>query len=396
MKPTESIPSPTSSDDSETRTIKPADSDAPASTSTFFDGFTDFQLDLSCLSAPSSPVASHSELSLDEELGAIEPPRTPSPASAAVPILARSTSFASQMSPLPLLKSARRLSSPQLASEPSGKSSRGSWPLIKFAGRGTPIDRSRWLEWGGGQVHEVTEDGVIYGGGGIRSTSFDSGARPSERSLSPDWRHISPLSLTRTNSTASESFAPPLTEIEPPPALAPIEKPAIDEWDSLLNSVLGSVEEKPEQAEEQQCEDGPKSHEACIPAVKKAAPINFSLMTPEQVEQLNAGLDMELGLNASLDLGLSCHEVGKAWSDFQPLPSSGCGRDSPSMYSQAQTQRESPPPSIHRSEQRSNTVCTIEAAGVGVELSKTSRQRRWWKRVLYRLRKVRTVMTTHL
>ena len=359
-------------DDNDDKTIRFAAE--PAIRGTIFDGFGDFNLDLSCLSAPSSPTPSTSIL----------PPDTPSPPSS--PILSRSTSFISRVSPLPQKKSKKKLSSPHLgATTGSTTTARGSWPLIKYAGRGTPIDRNRRLEWGGFSGEEVAEDGILFST--ARSTSLDSAIRPSQ------WSHISAISSSHSRTASSESTSRgDGSAHEQPPELAPILIDGLgadksDEWDSIMKTVLASssTEAPPSDLTEDVSTAVPS------PAVPSAVPA----MPHHPDSELEVhGLEIDLGLNAALDLGLG-RRGGTNWFDLGLLPkSTNGGADTPSVYSsRAPTPRPSPPPSVRIFERRSTSTST-KAEGNGGIIIKTE-SHPWWRRFLLRIRKVQSLMTVH-
>lgn len=374
-------------DDNDDKTIR--FSAEPIINGAIFDGFTDFDLDLSCLSPNSSPTPSTSNL----------PPDTPSPPSS--PILSRSTSFVSQMSPLPQKKSKKRLSSPHLSTAGPATTSRGSWPLIKYAGRGTPIDRNRRLEWGGFSGEEVAEDGILFSG--VRSTSLDSAIRPSQRSASPEWSHMSALSSSHSHTVSSESASRGEGSVhEQPPELAPyliegLGADKSDEWDSIMKTVLGSSS-----AETPPASGLTENVPLTVPQVdselevyakrKSVATVESRFMSPEQIEQLNNGLEIDLGLNAALDLGLG-RRGGMNWFDLGLLPKSTNGHETPSVYSsRVHTPRPSPPPSMHASEHRSTTSTKAEGNG-GIMMKAESHP--WWRRFLLRLRRVQSLITVH-
>jgi len=375
-------------DDNDDKTIRL--STKPDMQGTIFDGFTDFDLDLSCLSPPSSPTPSTSHL----------PPDTPSPPSS--PILSRSRSFISQMSPLPQKKSKKRLSSPHLGATASATTSRGSWPLIKYAGRGTPIDRNRRLEWGGFSGEEVAEDGLLFST--VRSMSLDSAIRQSRRSASPEWSHISRLSSSHSHTASSESASRGDGSVhEQPPELAPILIEGLgadksDEWASIMKTVLASSSTEPPTASnpiEDVLSTVPQvdSEIQAHPKRKSVATVESRLMSPEQIEQLNNGLEIDLGLNAALDLGLG-RRGGMNWFDLGLLPRSTTGHETPSVYSlRAPTPRASPPPSVHASEHRSTT--STKAEGNGGNIIMKSESHPWWRRFLLRLQKVQSLITVH-
>ena len=375
-------------DDNDDKTIR--FSAEPAVHGPIFGGFSDFDLDLSCLSAPSSPTPSTSIL----------PPDTPSPPSSLK--LSRSTSFLTQMSSLPQKKSKKKLSSPHLsATTGSASTSRGSWPLIKYAGRGTPIDRNRRLEWGGFSGEEVAEDGILFST--VRSTSLYSALRPSKRPASPEWSHISALSSSHSRRASSESASRGDGSIhEQPPELAPILIEGLgadksEEWDSIMKTVLGSSSTgvPPASNLTEDTTTVPQADSELVGYPKRISITTVespSLMSPEQMEQLNNGLEIDLGLNAALDLGLG-RRGGMNWFDLGLLPKSANGHETPSIYSsRALTSRPSPPPSVHASEHRSTTNTTVRDKG-GVTSRTESHP--WWRRFLLRIRKVQSLITVH-
>ena len=352
-------------DDNDDKTIR--FSAEPAIRGTIFNGFGDFDLDLSCLSAPSSPTPSTSIL----------PPDTPSPPSSLAH--SRSASFIPRMSPLPQKKSKKKVSSPQLgATIGSTTSLRGSWPLIKYAGRGTPIDRNRRLEWGGFSGEEVAEDGILFST--LHSTSLDSAVRPSH------WSHISAFSSSHSRTASSESTSRANGSVhEQPPELAPILIEGLgadksDEWDSIMKTVLASssTETSPSDLTG---DVSPALPSPALPAVPHA-----------DSEHEVHGLEIDLGINSALDLGLG-QRGGKNWFDIGLLPKSANGDDTPSVYSsRAPTPRPSLPPSIRGPEHRSTTSMKGQSNG-GIVIKTESHP--WWRRFVYRIRKVQSVMTVH-
>ncbi|KIM37329.1 hypothetical protein M413DRAFT_277506 [Hebeloma cylindrosporum] len=377
---------PSSLDDNDNATIRVRGS-VPGIDTSIFAVFADFDLDLSCLSPPSSPTPSTSEL----------PPSTPSPPPSRQPspILSRSISFASHLGPLtttkPSKKSKKSSSSANLsATAPTGV--RGSWPLIKYAGRGTPIDRSRRLEWGGFSGEGVAEDGLLFSS--VRSASMDSAARPSERSNSPEWDYRSPLTSSISHSSHSRSISQSTSHRsnsthEPPPELAPLEglgSDKVDEWDSIMKTVLSPTTELPETMDSAIQDIELVEHDRENTAVY---PSTSPTMSPEQIEQLNNGLEIDLGLNAALDLGLG-QRGGMNWFDLGLLPTSDSGRESPSVYSsRAQTPRPSSP---HGSEHRSTTSTKAEKSEAVEIKSETAP---WWRKMLSRIRRVQTLIIIH-
>jgi len=97
-------------------------------------------------------------------------------------------SFASQFTPLyPIMKTKKKYSSTKFSSDQSSIL-RGSWPAIKYVGRGTPVDKNRRREWGGLSAESVGEDGLLFSD--VRATSLDS--RPPRLSSSSDWDFLNP------------------------------------------------------------------------------------------------------------------------------------------------------------------------------------------------------------
>lgn len=294
-------------------------------------------------------------------------------------------------------KKSKKASSPQLsATAPAG--TRGSWPLIKYAGRGTPIDRNRRLEWGGFSGDEAAEDGVLFSA--ARSTSLDSNAiRPSQRSLSPEWHYSSNMSSSLSHSTHSEATSHKIGPLhEPPPALAPVEALGLneaEEWDSIMKTVLSPTREPeaPTHIETLAAEEDTKEEATASDLDRKKDPPVRLVMTPEQLEQMNNGLEIDLGIDAALDLGLG-RGSGMNWFDLGLLPASASGRESVSIYSsQVATPRASPPVSVRASEHRSTTSTKANPAGPDGDAK--SPAFRWWQKMMMRIRQVHNLITIH-
>ncbi|KAH6901367.1 hypothetical protein BKA70DRAFT_1388462 [Coprinopsis sp. MPI-PUGE-AT-0042] len=334
-----------------------------------FTGFDDFELDLTCLSTPPSPAPSSCHLPRSPS-----PQRSPSPPPGLEPLplqhsLSRTRSFATQAL-TPLIKPSKKLSTPQLSSKTLPSGSRGSWPgIMRYTGRGTPIDRRRNREWGGviseeGEVggNGIGEDGSLLFSGG-RSGSLDSHIRGPGRSMSPDW-------ATPSNEEERGTTAIPVV-VEPPPALAPINLGASqeDEWESIMQTVLGSAaEEIAEPNSNEATASSTTSHDVAEPnpaAINadptplSVLPLDVPMMTPDQIEELHNGLETHLGIHQALDLGLGINitpGVGGFGSNGTKmnlfklglLPSSESGRETPSIYSQGETPKPSPPATIQQ------------------------------------------------
>ncbi|KAG6916492.1 hypothetical protein DXG01_006618 [Tephrocybe rancida] len=345
-----------------------------------FKGFTDFELDLTCLSPPPSPPASiYTDARSNSPSGS---PRH------SISVSFRSNSPSrSRVSGISQAKS----SSPLL---PTSAASvvRGSWPLMRYVGRGTPIDKNRRIEWGGtsNEGDDVGEDGVLFST--VRSTSLDSAAHPSQRSVSPEWNNVldrRPSTLpsrSRSRSVAVDPATPsPEIQIE---GLGS-EKPG--EWASFMQTVL-SESSSPTASTSQLPAQHTTQEPAAPETLEKAGPVTS--MSPEEIGQLDTGLEIDLGIDGALDLGLG-YRGGMNWFDLGMLPASG--RETPSVYSsQAPSQRPSRPASVTVTPQdnRSTTSMKVEAETSQSVQAKSSSPT-WWRRVLRRLKRVHTLISSH-
>lgn len=289
---------------------------------------------------------------------------------------------------------------------------------MKYTGRGTPIDRARNREWGNQitEEEEVTEDGVLFSN--PRSASLDSHMRP-PASLSPRWSYLPPL-LSATPSHADDEDEQIEREsiYEPPPALAPISVGTDGgDWDNIMKSVLGSEEPAatanadPEPEAGSTDVDGPAGSPAAACTTEETSPNptgDFAMMTPDQIEELNTGLESHLGIHQALDLGLGINlsplggERKMNLFKLGMLPSSASGRETPSIYSQAETPRGSRAPTIlfgehqspmvENSDQRSATSTKADAVG---RRGGKSNGRPWWRKVLRGIRKIQDAVNPH-
>jgi len=228
--------------------------------------------------------------------------------------------------------------------------------LIKYTGRGTPIDRTRRLEWGGFAGEGVAEDGTLFST--FRSISSLESASRGDGSVHEQPPELGPILIEGLGTDKSE------------------------DWDSIMKTVLGSTE----------VPLASSLTEVTVPQANSEPEIQPKL-TPEQMEELNNGLEIDLGLNAALDLGLG-RRGGMNWFDLGLLPKSPNGHETPSMYSSRapSTRRPSPPPSVRASEHRSTT--STKAGGNGGIITKTD-SHPWWRRFLLRIRKVQSLVTVH-
>ncbi|KAF9456852.1 hypothetical protein BDZ94DRAFT_312710 [Collybia nuda] len=354
-----------------------------------FKGFEDFELDLSLLSPPPSPPASASGS-----------PRSSSPQPSFSS--ARSDPFSSRSG------SPSKEASPKRLHSRGGTAARGTWPLAGYVGRGTPIDRNRRIEWGAAGSEEVGEDGVLFSE--VRSTSLDSAFRPSQRSISPEWKFLSAAPLGHRSSTLppkrSNSRVFPSTPVVPTPEIK-IEGLGAgnpEEWSSFMETILGSADSTvastshleaapPPEPSPTTTEDPEPPKETFRPAPD--APL-APPMSPEEMQQLSNGLEMDLNIGAALDLALRVKDDGTHMNYFNLdlLPKPESGRESPSsVYSSPpQSPRASSPPTPSVSDNRSMTSTKAEA-NVGLAVKSVSRP--WWRRILGRFRRMHTLLGSH-
>lgn len=373
---------PTKNDDRDDQTVRGIvlESDPVLVDTSIFDILSDFKLDL-CLSAPSSPTASVSNL----------PPSTPSPPLS--PTLSRSISFSSAKAATTSKKSMKKKPSKVSSTVPAR--SRGSWPLVKYTGRGTPIDRLRMLEWGGFSTEEVTEDGFL----------LSPCVRNSEDSTYPESAASSASHSHHAQSEGTPNKEPSI--YEPPPELGPleIESPSVRrsaEWDQIMKSVLARTAEGSPNVEESEVSQVSASENTDAIAEEKRQdsdtqipPLNFFIMSKEQVEEFNSGLEAELGLNAALDLGF-VRETGSStkWTDLKlhQLPGLSSRASSPSVYSsQAVTLRKRSPAVSRASDRRSASSTKAEADTGEADPGPKSQNGPWWRRMFGRFRRVQTL-----
>ncbi|KAF9072555.1 hypothetical protein BDP27DRAFT_396306 [Rhodocollybia butyracea] len=292
------------------------------------DGFSDFTLDLSCLSNTSSPASDISTpLDSDHELNVLP---TPSPSYPLLPVQEQSHSRSSS----PIMES----SSTQLSTINRATSMmRMSLPGMKYIGRGTPIDPGRRSQWGGRMSEDATEDGMLFPE--ERARSLDAHTYPSRRSLSSEWntvpgpRTLSPLHMDIDS--ALENHVPNFLEPLPESSKIQIQvdsDPA--EWESVMKTVLGS--------------SGIASSSNNRPSDGETSSRRNSRGPIPGLPAHPNGFDIVLGLNSALDLGLGLGK-GMNFFDLDLIPNSG--RDTPSVYSLAP---ESPEPTRSPSVEKSN------------------------------------------
>lgn len=346
--------------------------------------FSDFSADLT-LSPTSSTTPSLSS----------EPPRPDSPSSTSSPI---PSTGASATTPE---RTSRELPSTQLSPVKAATLMRSSWPLIKYVGRGTPIDRTRRSQWGGSVDYDnVGEDGVLYSTT-VRSSSLDSAAQSSTRSVSPEWNLVSVTSSQRSQNL------PPLQlmmgeEVE---ARGPLTdhlgisdrleaKPK--EWSDFMQGLLESTAAASASSEIDLSQLQASTSSLVIEETPAGADIGETSPDEQDArdttetptarpseEGTTDELKMDLGSTTALDLSLS---VGPNTNHF-PVPEYASGRMSPSVYSTAPPTpcASRPASSISRHSSCSSSSSTNTA------MSRYSHRPGppWWRKFLSRVEQLR-------
>jgi hypothetical protein len=140
-----------------------------------------------------------------------------------------------------------------------------------------------------------------------------------------------------------------------------------------------------------------KNSEGGVVVLEECPPegaMDFCIMSKEQVEEFNTGLETDLGLNDSLSLGLG-QGPGSAmnWFDVDLLrPSSRCS--SPSVYSsQAISPRKRSPAPSQTFDQRSMTTTKADHHGTSNADHKLVFNP-WWRSIFTRVRRVQTSLIT--
>ncbi|KAI3602253.1 hypothetical protein WG66_002434 [Moniliophthora roreri] len=362
------------------------------------DGFSDFELDLTCLSNPPSPVLPTTALeagsSENTNVSALThipvPKRSPSLKSMTLPFF---TPSSSNPKLLPSDRDSATSPSPKLTPVDPLRSSdpRGSWPLVKYVGRGTPIDQTRRIEWG--SPGEISEHGVLFSGSGLsfagRGNSLDSGIRPFHSTS--DWhrhghghghagtlplpgsstRPISPLQLKLEDfdrdSSQPQPEPPTQRFIEALPEASRLKITGLDEpsdpdeWSGVMKAVMktGSGEQngsavnpalpekkkKPEFSILEKKDTTSSENISPKPAVSNPTLIpHFDAVLKKLDEAVDLGLG-RLGERDGANGGMNFFNLGliPGSSDIgYSHRASGTGRETPSMYSTAPPTPESP------------------------------------------------------
>ncbi|KAK6987562.1 hypothetical protein R3P38DRAFT_332829 [Favolaschia claudopus] len=363
------------------------------------EGFTEFNLDLSCLSSSSSPSPPPSPFA------SAELPFPPYLHSSA-PSSPRRVSFSAEPPPSleHPLSPIRPSTSPRLSvsSVPSTGPGSSTWPVSRV-GHGTPIDRGRRSAWAGnaddaGDEDEVAEDGVLFST--VRSRSIDSAPPPSQRSISPlmEWSYISPPLKERRHSL---SLLPEITSrLELPEMTHP--NPAA-EWATTTQRVVLASSPAPVALEASTSTPELSSSETHETHFESAMQSAEELCTPpddeertvvedRQREELDEGAGLDDSMHAAVNQGLGLIPGGMTWFDVGLLPGPTRDCDTPSVYScdqQEQIQSAQhivrPHSGLAQSEVdlRERTTTTTRD-GVRSTL--------WWKRFWSRLRRLRDML----
>ncbi|KAJ7590798.1 hypothetical protein C8J56DRAFT_543053 [Mycena floridula] len=367
------------------------------------DGFTDFDLDLTCMSPPGSPIGHTASLSSGH--GLLPSPPSPRPLS----FLSESpstltTSQLQQLSKEQQRRTSQVLPSPKLSSTTSASIAHGSWPVTRYAGRGTPIDRSRRSEWGSTHgTDTVGEDGLLFST--VRSSSLDSGKRsdwitPNMTGVGAAQNWFSSLHIQRELEPIlseplkrRESVLDPRREsmLDPLPESSKIKMQTFNsdpaEWDSVMQTVLGS--------------GVPSGSSSANHSPGKSAYDDANGTSPIDIETSASGIDMDLRLNEALDLGLGMGN-GMNWYELGILSgrAASSAGDSPSAYST--------PPGTPR---ESQSACGSQLDGTVVlekdpesvvivqreepHFKQDVEGEHWWRRVFSRFRKVQKMLRSN-
>lgn len=229
-------------------------------------------------------------------------------------------------------------------------------------------------------TEEVAEDGLL----------FSTRVRYSEDSTSPP---------SMASSSSLMNKEPSIYEA--PPELGPLEIESSLarrslEWDHIMKSVLATATE--------QCPDmhgigdarvvlfGGTDVEEERRDVSQSIPLNFSIMSQEQIEELNSGLEAELGLNAALDLGFGQKQGSSSkWFDLLQIPGSSRA-SSPSVYSSQAVTFCKRSPVSHASDDQFASI-KAETGEANPEPMSSIGSTPWWRRMVSRFRRAQTWLT---
>ncbi|KAJ8516223.1 hypothetical protein ONZ45_g6433 [Pleurotus djamor] len=341
----------------------------------FFE-FSDFAGDLS-LSPASSPTPSISS-----------EPRAGSPSSVASP------ESPPRMSTPPRERRSRDLPSPQLSPVKSATMLRGSWPLVKYVGRGTPIDRTRRSQWGGSLTSDVGEDGVLCSTT-VRSSSLDSAVQSTARSISPDWNYVSQSLRSPLQITMGEPEGPVADHLGLTDRLQASPK----EWSEFMQGLLETTA-KESAAKAPDLLEFPPPHVEPVnssaggedPEIDDSEDSNDTpeTQTARQSEEGHA-IKVDLGSETVLDLSLS---VGPGVERF-PFPEYASGRASPSIYSTAPPTPPASRPPSHIEQGYRHSVRSEDSTTSSLSLYDEAGKPQWWRKFLTgigRMQKLRRLL----
>ncbi|KAF9446072.1 hypothetical protein P691DRAFT_777119 [Macrolepiota fuliginosa MF-IS2] len=443
----------TARDDDDITTIQPGSlfpSDDTSDTATIFEAFKEVSLDLTLsFSTQNSPSAPTSELPTLESTSptspsAVYPPSGPVSAEAApsTHTLSRTISFASRITPLsPLMKAKKKFKSTKFSPEQSSSILRGSWPAIKYVGRGTPVDKNRRKEWSGLSVENVDEDGLLFSSE-MRATSLDS--RSPRLSSSSDWDFLNPglpISGSPRSGKRSVSAHGPLEEGEEEERVPPLQKIEIklesstEDWASVMETVLSSakqdneVETKPPTVTEEtkpptvtgEAEETERVEmERAEEEAKEDDVPQDNQLSAEELDKLQSNLRFDINIDKALDLGFTPAGDGGTLFTLAAITDSDHSnltvRRTPTVSSHSQYSTPSEGPSddrpatvvAHQSttrpqgEQTSARILTdIRSTAkadprIVTKLSpKTDDGFPWWKKALGRIKRVQTLLRPH-
>ena len=288
-------------------------------TATIFEAFTEVSLDLTLsFSTQNSPVASTVELPLSVNASPLQAPSLCVPSSSAsveaapsIRQLSRTMSFTSQFTPLyPTMKTKKKYSSTKFTSDQSSIL-RGSWPAIKYVGRGTPVDKNRRREWGGLSAESVGEDGLLFSD--VRATSLDS--RSPRLSSSSDWdflNHRLPGAASPRSgghSIPAEEENKEQDEEERIPPLQKIEikiESEMDDWASVMETVLSSAEKGRGPAQSAAIDEDQEPEKNASIELPKSEILEQNLeLLSDDVDKLQSEIQFDLNIDKALDLGFS-------------------------------------------------------------------------------------------
>ncbi|KAJ7199814.1 hypothetical protein GGX14DRAFT_661206 [Mycena pura] len=416
------------------------------------DGFSDFQLDLSLLSATAAPSPPPSP-----------PPLTDSPFSSYLPSSPPSSSRRSvSFSTNPPASIARSASAPRLSTSPrvsltsaaapstnaATGSGSGAWTLSKYVPKGTPIDRGRRSQWskvagsasGSDDASDVAEDGVLFST--VRSTSVDSererraGAGPrwhatstgaSQRSISPlaEWNYVSPPPPRahtfagrgsgsgggRPRSAGSISAGVPLALAPLPESVAihldGLHPEASADWASSMRAALGDpvAASTPALSPSPSTPTPPSAAQSTDELLRTPSdgarggpPDDGGCGVAHRSPSAEAHSDLDAGPGTGLDSSLHTAAEqglgGMTWFDAgilpgrSPGPGSTCASTVPSVYSCDQLEPEPVPLSDTR------TPLRMRARGSEPRRrsSASRREWEWWRRLLRRLRRLQAIV----